>query len=108
MPELRLQTLKGVGMEKMGEFYPFLTRVEETCLMWQEFRLGGFRQMLADTISKAPMTQRAKLARIYPDECEAVRRFEQDEGFWEGILEKIKAARRGYNDGDDTTEEAEI
>lgn len=95
-------------MEKMGEYHPFLTHVEELALMWQEFRLGSFRQQLMDTISKASMVNRAKLSRVYADEVEAVRRYENEEGFWEGVQDKVKTERRGYDQDGDAGEEAEV
>lgn len=89
-------------MSLKGKIYPFLTLTEEFALLWQDGRMGGFGQNLMQAIHSAPRIQRVRLASLYPLECEAVTRFEMDEGWWEEILVKCRKEAEGFERyGDD-------
>ena len=49
---------------------------------------GSFRANLFQTIFSADMENREKLSLGFPNEVEVVRRYRNEEGYWQKILEK--------------------
>ena len=66
-----------------------LTRTEQFVYDWQ-YDLHGdcFAGNLAKLIAKGDLHNQAKLARGFPDEVEAIQRFQTEAGYWERILDK--------------------
>lgn len=44
---------------------------------------------LFSLISKSDMTNRDKLRKVYPYEVQAVDKFQNEEGYWDSVLESI-------------------
>ena len=59
---------------------------EAELIKWQYRMQGGFKSTLWDAISKADTGNQQLLAKGFPDEVEAYRRFSGESGYWEDVL----------------------
>jgi len=70
--------------------FEHLNKAERFAYEWQYGTLGGFNQQLALLIAKADVNNTDKLRQVFPDEVEGVYNYQNTEGYWENVLEKVK------------------
>lgn len=63
-----------------------VTEAEETFCMFKLGREGSFMTSLIETIFKADMINRAKLAEGYPELIEVVNDFNSTPGYWKNLV----------------------
>lgn len=62
-----------------------LTPAERSLCMWQYNLHGTFMSHVWDAISCADSYNQELLAKAFPDEVEAYRRFSRENGYWEEV-----------------------
>lgn len=67
-----------------------ITRAEIMLYEWQYDTLGSFFKGLYTIISKSDTKNRAKLRLAYPEEVEAVDKYQHEEGYWKDVKLKMK------------------
>lgn len=67
-----------------------VTQAELDLYLWQETSNDNFTSKLYTLIAKADNANRAKLALGFPEEVEAMTRFQKEEGYWEDLKKRIK------------------
>lgn len=63
---------------------------EKFVVEWQYGMLGSFREALVYAIMKADIVNSAKLAKGFPEEVKAIHNYQNVEGWWESVQEKLK------------------
>ena len=65
-----------------------LTEGERFIVEWQYRLSGSFRRTLAEAISRADISNLAKLEQGFPDEVRAYRKFSGVSGWWDEVRKK--------------------
>jgi hypothetical protein len=68
-----------------------LTKGERFIWDWQHDRSGSFMALLGSAIAKADVGNRHKLSLGFPDEVEAMNRFQNEEGWWTEVEKKVSS-----------------
>ena len=67
---------------------PNVSTAEEVFCMFKLNLEGSFMTSLINTIFKADIINRAKLAQGYPELVEVCNRFNNESGYWEDLVER--------------------
>ena len=67
-----------------------LTEGEKFIVKWQFRMLGHFNTALIDTIARADIINRAKLAQGFPEEVQAYINYTEKEGWWDEVKKKVE------------------
>jgi len=65
-----------------------ITDGERDLIYWQYQKLGGFKTALWSAIEKADNQNMDLLAKGFPEQVEAYRRFTGEWGYWENVMER--------------------
>lgn len=68
-----------------------LTETEDFAFKWQFGLLGGFNEVLAETIARADIKNFAKLHKVFPIETDAIYFYLNKPGWWQSVLKKVKS-----------------
>ena len=89
--------VKESDIDSIGEPNPLtyegdetLTKEEEFIYFWQHRMLGSFMTAIAECISRADRYNLEKLAKGFPMEVEAYKKFTHEDGWWESVEEKMR------------------
>jgi len=65
-----------------------ITEAEETFCLYRLEREGSFTTSLIQTIFKADMRNRAKLAKAFPELVDVIDRYSNQSGYWQDLVER--------------------
>lgn len=75
-----------------------LTEAEVKLVHWQYGMLGSFYEALFTAISRADGHNQSRLSLAFPEEVEAVIRYQTESGYWHSVLDKYNAHIKGDKD----------
>ena len=70
-----------------------MTEGEERLYYWATGRSGSFYTALFDMIGKADDVNKMKLAKGFPEEVAAFKRYQEEPGGWEAIQKEMKESK---------------
>jgi len=73
-----------------------ITKGERKLWEFENNMSGGFYSLLFQAIAKADIINKNQLMKSYPEEVEAMARFQNEKGYWEKLDNEI---RKGENNG---------
>ncbi len=65
-----------------------LSKGERFVFEWQKGMSGSFMSGLAELICKGDLGNQAQLAKAFPDEVEAIQKYQNEPGWWEAVKNK--------------------